>query len=259
MKYINNIGYLNENTYQALGSAKQSTSNDFDSVFEAEAVVYATPESLTAQASKNTGSTENVSSPAELESIFNKAAQEYNIDVNLLKAVAKTESNFNPNATSSVGAMGVMQLMPDTAASLGVTDAYDPEQNIMGGAKYLSQMLKKYNGNVSLALAAYNAGPGNVDKYGGIPPFEETQNYAKKILDYLGNGNITYPVSNTSGDTTTVNATASTNNSGNNTSDGDVTYVSATADPTLSTSQSDITTIYAVAASDVTNPAKLNL
>lgn len=259
MKYINNVGYLNENTYQALGSAKQSTSNDFDSLFKAEAVVYATPESTTAQANNNTGSTENVSSPAELESIFNKAAKEYNIDVNLLKAVAKTESNFNPKATSSVGAMGVMQLMPDTAASLGVTDAYDPEQNIMGGAKYLSQMLKKYNGNVSLALAAYNAGPGNVDKYGGIPPFEETQNYVKKILDYLGKGNITYPVSNTSNDTTTVNATASTNNSDNNTSDGDVTYVSATADSTLSTSQSDITTIYAVAASDVTNPAKLNL
>lgn len=240
MTYINNVGNLNENTYQTLGSAKQSSGNNFDSVLEAESVIYATPESAdtSASSSKNTGSKETVTSPAEMEDIFNRAAKEYNIDVNLLKAVAKTESNFNANATSSVGAMGVMQLMPSTAQSLGVTDAYDAEQSIMGGAKYLSQMLHKYNGNVSLALAAYNAGPGNVDKYGGIPPFEETQNYVKKILAYMGNEEITYPVSNTTNDTHTINATA---------------------DPTISTSQPDITTIYAVAASDVTNPAKLNL
>lgn len=125
-----------------------------------------------------------------MDDIFQKAADTYGVSVNLLKAMAKQESNFNANATSSSGAMGVMQLMPATAASLGVTDAYDPEQNIMGGAKYISQLLSKYNGDVSLALAAYNAGSGNVAKYGGIPPFKETQNYVAKVTAYM-NENLT--------------------------------------------------------------------
>ena len=111
------------------------------------------------------------------------------MDINLLKAIARQESNFNPSATSSAGAMGVMQLMPSTAKGLGVTNAYDAQQNIMGGAKLMAQNLKKYNGDVSLALAAYNAGGGNVDKYGGIPPFKETQNYVKKVLGYYQNSN----------------------------------------------------------------------
>ena len=116
-----------------------------------------------------------------LDDIFAEASQVYNVSVDLLKAMTKQESNFNPNATSRSGAQGLMQLMPATAASLGVQNAYDPYQNIMGGAKYIRQMLDKYNGNVSLALAAYNAGSNNVDKYGGIPPFAETQNYVAKI------------------------------------------------------------------------------
>ncbi len=120
-----------------------------------------------------------------LEDIFTKASDTYGVDVKLLKAMAKAESGFDVNATSSSGAMGIMQLMPQTAEYFGVTDAYDPEQNIMAGAKYISNLLEQYNGNVSYALAAYNAGSGNVDKYGGIPPFEETQNYVKKILGYL--------------------------------------------------------------------------
>ena len=120
----------------------------------------------------------------ELDAIFNEAADKYGVDVKFLKSIAKCESDFSATCTSSSGAMGIMQLMPATAASLGVTNAYDPYQNIMGGAKYISEKLAQYNGDKSLALAAYNAGSGNVAKYGGIPPFKETQNYVKKVLAY---------------------------------------------------------------------------
>ena len=129
---------------------------------------------------------------ASLDDIFKKASEKYNVPINLLKAVAKAESNFNPNAVSRVGAQGVMQLMPATARELGVVNSFDPEQNIMGGAKYLSNLMKKYNGDVKLTLAAYNAGSGNVKKYGGIPPFKETQNYVVKVMKYM-NENISIP------------------------------------------------------------------
>lgn len=122
----------------------------------------------------------------ELDEIFTKAAETYDVPVELLKAMAKAESGFNPNAVSKCGAMGVMQLMPATAKALGVVDPYDPEQNIMGGANYISQKLKAYDGDITLALAAYNAGSGNVAKYGGVPPFKETQNYINKIFGYMG-------------------------------------------------------------------------
>lgn len=127
-----------------------------------------------------------------LEQIFQKAADTYQVSKDLLKAMAKAESNFRADATSHCGAMGIMQLMPATAASLGVSDAYDPEQNIMGGAQYISRLLEKYNGNLAFAVAAYNAGSGNVDKYGGIPPFKETQGYVAKVLGYLQEG-VTIP------------------------------------------------------------------
>ena len=125
-----------------------------------------------------------LSCSAQLDAIFDEAAAKYGVDAKFLKAIAKCESDFSTESTSRSGAMGIMQLMPQTAASLGVTNAYDPYQNIMGGARYISEKLAQYNGDKSLALAAYNAGSGNVAKYGGIPPFKETQNYVAKVMAY---------------------------------------------------------------------------
>lgn len=124
--------------------------------------------------------------PESMDAIFEEAAEKYNVPVNLLMAVGKAESGFNADAVSSAGAQGVMQLMPATAAALGVDNAFDARSNIMGGAKYLSQKLQQYNGDIDLTLAAYNAGSGNVEKYGGVPPFNETINYIRRIREYMG-------------------------------------------------------------------------
>lgn len=118
---------------------------------------------------------------ADLDKIIAKASKEQGVPENLLRAVIQQESGGDPKATSKVGAQGLMQLMPGTAKELGVTDPFDPEQNVLGGAKYLKQNFNQF-GSWDLALAAYNAGPGNVKKYKGIPPFKETKNYVSKIL-----------------------------------------------------------------------------
>ena len=141
---------------------------------------------------------------AKYDAIFEEASRTYGVSKSLLIAVAKAESNFNPNDVSHAGASGIMQLMPGTAKSLGVKNVFDPYENILGGAKLLRDNIKSF-GSVPLALAAYNAGPGAVKKYNGVPPYKETQNYVKKIMADLGDS--AYNVkSNYFGQGTTVNS-----------------------------------------------------
>jgi soluble lytic murein transglycosylase-like protein len=125
----------------------------------------------------------STSAPSDIPTLLNHASQAHNIDVELLASVIKTESNYQPHAVSRTGARGLMQLMPSTAASLGVTDAFQPSQNISGGTAYLDALLTRYHDNLALALAAYNAGPAAVDRYHGIPPFHETRAYVLRVMN----------------------------------------------------------------------------
>ncbi|NMA28166.1 MAG: lytic transglycosylase domain-containing protein [Burkholderiales bacterium] len=122
--------------------------------------------------------------PAQFDGFIREASQKWNVDESLIRAVIKQESGFDPRATSWCGAQGLMQLMPETAAGLGVKDSYDPQQNIMGGTRYLRSLLDRFDGNISKALAGYNAGPGAVEKHGGIPPYQETQHYVANVLEF---------------------------------------------------------------------------
>ncbi len=136
------------------------------------------------EAAAGTGNTVKSGAPENIRAIIRQAAERYQLPAELIARVIKQESNFRQFAVSPAGASGYMQLMPQTAKSLGVKNIFDPYENIMAGSKYLRQLLDRY-GSVELALAAYNAGPGNVDKYGGIPPFKETVHYVRSILKDL--------------------------------------------------------------------------
>jgi hypothetical protein len=121
------------------------------------------------------------------DDLITSASSNFGVEQGLVKAIMHTESGFNPSARSPVGAQGLMQLMPATARRFFVNDSYDPAQNINGGVKYLNFLMKRYNNNQELVIAAYNAGEGNVDKYHGIPPFRETQDYVRRVMSRLNN------------------------------------------------------------------------
>lgn len=123
--------------------------------------------------------------PEHLRGLIESAAKDAGVDPQLFESLVAAESSFNPRVTSKAGAMGLSQLMPGTARALGVRDPFDPEQNLRGGAKYLAQMMAKFGGDPKLALAAYNAGPGAVERHGGIPPYRETRAYVERIMNRM--------------------------------------------------------------------------
>ncbi|HOK00919.1 MAG TPA: lytic transglycosylase domain-containing protein [Spirochaetota bacterium] len=123
-------------------------------------------------------------SKGDIDKIVEYYASRNNVPASLVKSIIKAESDYNPEAISPKGAMGLMQLMPETVMSLGIENPFDPEQNIKGGIIFFKDLLNSYKGDYKLALAAYNSGKGNVDKYGGVPDFKETKDYVRKVIDY---------------------------------------------------------------------------
>lgn len=130
--------------------------------------------------------------PSTFDNLIEEASQRHGVDPQLVKSLIKVESNFDPDAVSHAGAKGLMQLMDGTAADLGVTDSFDVAQNIDGGVAYLAQQLRRFRGDERLALAAYNAGPGAVQRHGGIPPIAETQTYVQRVLSYYQSDGSTF-------------------------------------------------------------------
>jgi soluble lytic murein transglycosylase-like protein len=145
-------------------------------------------QALMPQPGTGTGAATNAPAPtppAEIDALVSQNADIWQVDPALIKSVIANESSFNANATSPVGAQGLMQLMPETAAALGVRNPYDPAQNVAGGTRYLRSLLDRFKGDTRLAVAAYNAGPGAVEQYGDVPPYAETQSYVKNVLGSL--------------------------------------------------------------------------
>jgi soluble lytic murein transglycosylase-like protein len=184
---------------QALTTASADGAGSATSATSSPTAVAASTATSGAGAPGAAGGTLGGGSPTAYDGMIQSTAAKYGLDPALLKGLIRQESNFNPNAGSGAGAQGLTQLMPATAASLGVKDVHDPAQAIEGGAKYLKQQLDAFGGDVQKALAAYNAGPGAVKKYGGIPPYPETQNYVTKVMgyanEYRGTGSVSAPAS----------------------------------------------------------------
>lgn len=205
MIVVNDVTQADDLSYSVSQSKSQSSITPFHKVLQGEVKTRTqsadTADSAAVSTTAKTTQTDTVKSTendtdsgvtdsgkVKLSAIFKRAAKKYNISYDFLTAVAKAESDFNPKCVSSAGAKGIMQLMPYECKEFGVTDPYDPEQNIMASAKLLAAHLKKFNGDFTLAAAAYNAGSGAVKKYGGVPPYSETQNYVKKINKYMKEG-----------------------------------------------------------------------
>jgi len=184
------IGDMLMKAYAEKAGLSEEEYKTYDSI-KTEPIYYTVPTTIqnSSTQKESTPKVDNSTAINSYDSIIESAALENNIDPNLVKAVIMQESGGNPEAVSPKGAKGLMQLMDGTAQMLGVTDPFDIAQNIYGGTKYLAKLITKFNGDIQKALAAYNAGPGNVEKYGGIPPFEETRNYVSSILDSLGDSN----------------------------------------------------------------------
>ncbi len=179
MIYIDGLGYVDESIYGLNNT--NSINNSSLIATGTEAIVSDFSRILATE----TANLDNQSKTYNLDDIFEEAAKKYNVDANLLKAIAYNESRFQADVTSEAGAMGIMQLMPSTAKAMGVENAYDPYESIMGGAKLLNKLSEMFDGDTTLMIAAYNAGAGNVEKYGGVPPFKETKAYVEKVLNTL--------------------------------------------------------------------------
>lgn len=177
---IQNVMQRMQAIEERFGIKTTATKTDFQNTLQSEMKAKDTLPPADA-ARRSTGMT--ALPTGDIGRLISTAADKYGVDPKLVAAVAQTESNCRPDAVSEAGAVGIMQLMPDTAAALGVENAYDPQQNIDGGAKYIKEMLDAFGGDVRQAVAAYNAGPQAVKKYNGVPPYAETQNYVNKVMD----------------------------------------------------------------------------